>query len=179
MEERKSSRVHPHFVLGSSPFRIPSPPPCALLFAGFTNSNQWFIEEGGEKLASEIKGMLMDFIRGIHAVCNLSLCGIFLVILDFIRGVYAVYFRWQNDLSHIIVWFAIFCMVKCTESRAHLHQIILSLIIVGWMMKVIWNCHAIKILCQWILLQRATPQVLCQYPNECICHYKYCNDAMS
>lgn len=47
--------------------------------------------------------MLMDFIRGAHAVCNLSLCGIFLVILDFIRGVYAVYFRWQNDLSHIIV----------------------------------------------------------------------------
>ena len=46
--------------------------------------------------------MLMDFIRSIHAVCNLSLCGIFLVILDFIRGVYAVYFRCENDLSQII-----------------------------------------------------------------------------
>ena len=147
MEEGKSSRAYPHFVLDSSPFRTPFPAPCAPRFAGFTNNNQWFIEEGGEKLASEIKGMILDFIRSIHAVCNLSLCGIFLVILDFIRGVYAVYFRWQNDLSHIIVWFAIFCMVKCTESRAHLHQIILSLIIVGWMMKVIWNSHAIKILC--------------------------------
>ena len=45
--------------------------------------------------------MKLDFIRGAHAVCNLSLCGIFLVILDFIRGVYAVYFRWQNDLRQI------------------------------------------------------------------------------
>ena len=103
MEEGKSSRAYPHFVLGSSPFRIPFPVSCSPCFIGFTNSNQWFPEEGGEELASEIKGMLMDFIRGAHAVCNLSLCGIFLVILDFIRGVYAVYFRWQNDLSHIIV----------------------------------------------------------------------------
>ena len=93
MEERKSSRAHPHFVLGSSPFRIPFLAPCALHFIGFTNNNQWFIEEGGEKLASEINGMLMDFIRGAHAVCNLSLCGIFLVILGFIRGVHAVDFR--------------------------------------------------------------------------------------
>ena len=147
MEEGKSSCVHSHFVLGSSPFRIPFPAPCAPLFAGFTISNLWFIEEGGEKLASEIKGMLMDFIRGAHAVCNLSLCCIFLMILDFIRGVHAVDFRWQNDLSHIIVWFAIFCMVKCTESRAHLRQTILSLIIVEWMIKMIWNSHAIKILC--------------------------------
>ena len=76
-------------------------------------------------MASEIKGMIMDFIRGIHAVCNLSLCGIFLMILDFIRsvhavcnlslggiflmildfirGAHAVNFRRQNDLSHIIV----------------------------------------------------------------------------
>ena len=147
MKEGKSSRVHLHFVLDSSPFRLPFPAPCAPHFIGFTNSNRWFIEEGGEELASEIKGMLMDFIRGAHAVCNLSLCGIFLMILDFIRGVYVVYFRWQNDLSHIIMWFDIFCMVKCAKSCTHLHQIILSLIIVGWMMKVIWNCHAIKILC--------------------------------
>ena len=147
MEEGKSSRVPPHFVLDSSPFRIPSPAPCALRFAGFTNSNRWFIEEGGEKLASEIKGMILDFIRGAHAVCNLSLCGIFLMILDFIRGIHAIDFRRQNDLRHIIVWFDVFYAVKCTESRAHLHQIILSLIIVEWMMKVIWNCHAIKILC--------------------------------
>ena len=103
MEERKSSRAHPYFVLGSSPFRLPFPAPCVLRFAGFTNSNQWLLEEGGEQLASEINGMIMDFIRGIHAVCNLSPCGIFLMILDFIRGVYAVYFRWQNDLSQIIV----------------------------------------------------------------------------
>lgn len=47
--------------------------------------------------------MLMDFIRGAHAVCNLSLCGIFLMILDFIRGVHAVDLRRQNDLSQIIV----------------------------------------------------------------------------
>ena len=103
MEEGKSSRAYPHFVLGSSPFRLPFPARCSPRSAAFTNNNQCFPEEGGEKLASEIKGMLMDFIRGAHAVCNLSLCGIFLVILDFIRGVYAVYFRWQNDLSHIIV----------------------------------------------------------------------------
>ena len=103
MEEGKSCRAHPHFVLDSSPFRIPFSALCSPCFIVFTNSNLWFIEEGGEKLASEIKGMILDFIRGAHAVCNLSLCGIFLVILDFIRGVYAVYFRWQNDLSHIIV----------------------------------------------------------------------------
>ena len=47
--------------------------------------------------------MILDFIRGVHAVCNLSLCGIFLMILDFIRGGHAVDFRKQNDLRHIIV----------------------------------------------------------------------------
>jgi len=47
--------------------------------------------------------MILDFIRSAHAVCNLSLCGIFLMILDFIRGAHAVNFRRQNDLSHIIV----------------------------------------------------------------------------
>ena len=103
MEEGKSSRAHPHFVLDSSPFRIPFPAPCAPHFIGFTNSNQWLLEEGGEQLASEINGMIMDFIRGGHAVCNLSLCGIFLMILDFIRGIHAVDFRRQNDLRHIIV----------------------------------------------------------------------------
>ena len=51
MEEGKSSRAHPHFVLGSSPFRISFPVPCALRSAGFTNGNQWFSEEGGEVLA--------------------------------------------------------------------------------------------------------------------------------
>ena len=40
MEEGKSSRAHPHFVLDSSPFRIPFPAPCAFLFAGFTISNR-------------------------------------------------------------------------------------------------------------------------------------------
>ena len=40
MEERKSNRAHPHFVLGSSPFRIPFSAPCALRFIGFTNNNQ-------------------------------------------------------------------------------------------------------------------------------------------
>ena len=89
----KRCRAHPHFVLDSSPFRIPFPVPCAPHFIGFTNSNQWLLEVGGEILASEIKGMIMDFIRGIHAVCNLSPCGIFLMILDFIRGVHALDFR--------------------------------------------------------------------------------------
>ena len=57
-------------------------PPLALpVSAGFTNNNQWLLEEGGELLAPETKGMILDFIRSIHAV----------------------YFRWQNDLSHIIV----------------------------------------------------------------------------
>ena len=40
MEEGKRSRIHPHFVLGSSPFRIPSPVSCALRFIGFINGNQ-------------------------------------------------------------------------------------------------------------------------------------------
>lgn len=40
MEEGKSSRAHHHFVLGSSPFRIPFLAPYAPCFAGFTNSNQ-------------------------------------------------------------------------------------------------------------------------------------------
>ena len=76
MEEGKSSRAHPHFVLDSSPFRIPFPAPCAPRFAGFTNNNQWLLEEGGEELVSEIKGMIMDFIRGGHAVPNFFRHGI-------------------------------------------------------------------------------------------------------
>ena len=40
MEEGKSSRAHPHFVLDSSPFRLPFPAPCAPRFIGFTNSNR-------------------------------------------------------------------------------------------------------------------------------------------
>ena len=81
MEEGKSSRAHPHFVLGSSPFRIPFPAPFFPHFIGFTNSNHWILEEGGEELVSEIKGMIMDFIRGVHVVD----------------------LRRQNDLSQIIV----------------------------------------------------------------------------
>ena len=81
MEEGKSSRAHPHFVLGSSPFRLPFPAPCALRFIVFTNSNLWFIEEGGEKLASEIKGMILGLIGSVHVVD----------------------LRRQNDLSQIIV----------------------------------------------------------------------------
>ena len=76
MEERKSNRAHPHFVLGSSPFRIPFPAPCAPRFIGFTNNNQWLLEEGGENLASEINGMILDFIRGAHAVPNFFRHGI-------------------------------------------------------------------------------------------------------
>lgn len=68
MEEGKRSLIHSHFTQSSSPFRLPSPPPCALRSAGFTNSNLWFIEEGGEKLASEIKGMIFRLIRDVHAV---------------------------------------------------------------------------------------------------------------
>ena len=81
MKEGKSSRAHPHFVLGSSPFRIPFPAPCAPHFIGFTNNNLWFIEEGGEKLASEIKGMILGLIGSVHVVD----------------------LRRQNDLSQIIV----------------------------------------------------------------------------
>ena len=152
MEEGKRSLIHPHFTQSSSPFRIPFPAPCAPRFIGFTDSNQWFIEEGGELLAPEIKKMILDFIRSTHAVCNLSLCGIFLIILDFIRGAHAVNFRRQNDLCHIIVWFDVFYAVKCRRLFNHLHQIILSWIIVEWIIKIIWNSHAIKILCQWIVL---------------------------
>ena len=81
MEERKSSRAHPHFVLSSSPFRIPFPVPCALRFIGFTNNNQWLLEERGEELASEIKGMILGLIGSVHVVD----------------------LRRQNDLSQIIV----------------------------------------------------------------------------
>ena len=68
MEERKSSRAYPHFVLDSSPFRIPFPAPFFPRSAGFINSNQWFLEEGGEQLTPKIKGMILDFIRGGYAV---------------------------------------------------------------------------------------------------------------
>ena len=51
MEEGKRSCVHRNFVVGSSPFRLPFSAPCASRFIGFTNSNQWFPEEGGEELA--------------------------------------------------------------------------------------------------------------------------------
>ena len=103
MEEGKRSRVPSYFALCLQPLFTLSSAPCSLRSAAFTNSNQCFIEEGGEKLASEIKGIILDFIRGAHAVCNLSLCGLFLMILDFIRGAHAVNFRRQNDLCHIIV----------------------------------------------------------------------------
>ena len=68
MKEGKSSRAHPHFVLGSSPFRLPFPAPFSPRFIGFTNSNQWLLEEGGEQLTPKIKGMILDFIRGGYAV---------------------------------------------------------------------------------------------------------------
>lgn len=51
MEEGKRSCVYSHFVLCSSPFRVPFLAPCAPCFIGFTNSNQWLSEEGGEVLA--------------------------------------------------------------------------------------------------------------------------------
>ena len=70
MKGGKSSRPHRSFVQNSSPFRIPFPAPCAPRFAGFTIGNQWLLEEGGEQLASEINGMLMDFIRNAHVVPN-------------------------------------------------------------------------------------------------------------
>ena len=81
MEEGKSSRVHSHFMQSSSPFRLPSPAPCALRSADFTNGNQWFPEEGGEELASEIKGMILGLIGSVHVVD----------------------LRRQNDLRQIIV----------------------------------------------------------------------------
>lgn len=76
MEEGKRSRVHRNFVVGSSPFRLPFPAPCAPCFIGFTNGNQWFLEEGGEELASEIKGMIFRLIRDVHAVPNFFWHGI-------------------------------------------------------------------------------------------------------
>ena len=51
MEEGKGSRVHPHFVQSSSPFRIPFPVSCSPCFIGFTNNNQRLLEERGEELA--------------------------------------------------------------------------------------------------------------------------------
>ena len=51
MEEGKSSRAHPHFVLDSSPFRIPFPVSCSPCSAAFTNNNQRLLEERGEELA--------------------------------------------------------------------------------------------------------------------------------
>ena len=50
-------------------------------FIVFTNSDLWFIEEGGEELASEIKRMILGLIGSIHVVD----------------------LRRQNDLSQIIV----------------------------------------------------------------------------
>lgn len=81
MEEGKRSCVHSHFMQSSSPFRIPFPAPCALRFIGFTNNNQWLLEERGEELASEIKGMILGLIGSVHVVD----------------------LRRQNDLSQIIV----------------------------------------------------------------------------
>ena len=40
MEERKSSRAHPQFVVGLLPFRLPFPAPFSPRSAAFTNSNQ-------------------------------------------------------------------------------------------------------------------------------------------
>ena len=81
MEEGKRSCVHRYFVQSSSPFRLPFPAPCAPRFIGFTNNNLWFIEEGGEKLASETKGMILGLIGSVHVVD----------------------LRRQNDLCQIIV----------------------------------------------------------------------------
>lgn len=51
MEEGKRNCVHSHFVLDSSPFRIPFPVSCSPCFIGFTNNNQRLLEERGEVLA--------------------------------------------------------------------------------------------------------------------------------
>ena len=56
--------------------------------------------------------MILDFIRGAHAVRPSILHGLLMMILDFIRGGNAVDFRRQNDLCHIIVSFDVFCAVK-------------------------------------------------------------------
>lgn len=81
MEEGESSRVHPHFMQSSSPFRLPFPVSCSPCFIGFTNNNQWLSEEGGENLASETKGMTLGLIGSVHVVD----------------------LRRQNDLRQIIV----------------------------------------------------------------------------
>lgn len=81
MEEGKSRLIHSHFMQSSSPFRLPFPVSCSPCFIGFTNNNQWLSEEGGEELASEIKGMILGLIGSVHVVD----------------------LRRQNDLSQIIV----------------------------------------------------------------------------
>ena len=68
MEEGKRSCVHSHFTQSSSPFRLPFPVSCAPHFIGFTNNNLRFPEEGGEKLASEIKGMVLGLIGSVHVI---------------------------------------------------------------------------------------------------------------
>lgn len=76
MEEGKRSLIHSHFMQSSSPFRLPFSAPCAPCFIGFTNGNQWLLEEEGEQLASEIKKMILHFIRSAHAVPNFFRHGI-------------------------------------------------------------------------------------------------------
>ena len=68
MEEGKSSRVPSYFAPRLQPIFTPSSAPCSPRSAGFINSNQWFLEEGGEQLTPKIKGMILDFIRGGYAV---------------------------------------------------------------------------------------------------------------
>ena len=51
MKEGKRSRVHSHFMLGSSPSRLPFPVSCSPCSAAFTNNNQRLLEERGEELA--------------------------------------------------------------------------------------------------------------------------------
>ena len=70
MEEGKRSCAHSHFTQSSSPFCAPFPAPCTPCSAAFADSNQCFIEEGGEVLVSEINGMILHFIRSAHAVPN-------------------------------------------------------------------------------------------------------------
>ena len=51
MEEGKGSCVPSYFALCLQPLFTLSSAPCSLRSAAFTNSNQWFLEKGGEELA--------------------------------------------------------------------------------------------------------------------------------
>ena len=106
----------PLFRAGFFAFSHPISSPLRSLFHRFHKQQPMVPQRGRREIGLKIKGMIFRLIRDVHAVCNFSLCGLFLMILDFIRGIHAVDFRRQNDLCQIIVWFDVFYAVKCRRS---------------------------------------------------------------